>query len=69
MKAILSVFAVLLVLNVSSCNRSSDDVTIEKQEDYESDDVRESRDLPLERDDEIKADRDFIGDDEFEIDD
>lgn len=76
MKAIFSVFAAFLLLNISACNRSNDDVrgtgddvTIERQEDYESDDVRESRNLPLERDDEIEIDRDVIGDDEIEIDD
>lgn len=76
MKAFFSVFAAFLLMNISACNRSNDDirgtgddVTIERQEDYESNDVRESRSLPLESDDEIEVDRDVIGDDEIEIDD
>ncbi len=67
MKAIFSVLAGLLLFNISACNRSSDDVrgtgddvTIERQEDYESEDTRESRDLPLDND---------VVDDEVEIDD
>lgn len=76
MKVFFSVFAAFLLMNISACNRSNDDirgtdddVTIERQEDYESNDVRESRSLPLETDDEIEVDRDVIGDDEVEIDD
>ena len=76
MKAIFSLFAAFLLLNISACNRRNDDikgsgdeVTIERQEDYESDDVRGSRNLPLERNDEIEVDRDVFDDDEIEIDD
>lgn len=76
MKAFFSVFAAFLLMNITACNRSNDDirgtgddVTIERQEDYESDEVRESRNLPLETDDEVEVDRDVIGDDEIEIDD
>lgn len=75
MKAIFSVLAGFLLFNISACNRDNDvlrgkdDITIERQEDYESKDTRESRNLPLETDDEIEVDRDVLGDDEVEIDD
>lgn len=76
MKAIFSVFAALLLFNISACNRATDDVrgttddvTIERQEDYDREDTMERRTLPVETDDEINVDRDVLGDDEVEIDD
>lgn len=75
MKTSFSVLTGLLLLNISACSRDNDllrgkdDITIERQEDYESKDARESRNLPLETDDEIEVDRDVLGDDEVEIDD
>ncbi len=63
MKTFFTVFAGLLLLNISACNRtnddirgSGDDVTIERQEDYDSDDARDSRDLPLNTSDEMEID-------------
>lgn len=69
MKTLFLVSMGLLMLNISACNQSSDEVTIERQEDYESKDARESRNLPIKTDDEIEFDRDVLGDDELEFDD
>ncbi len=69
MKSLFLLLIGLLMLNISACNQSSDEVTIERQEDYESKDARESRNLPVETDDEIEVDRDILSDDEIEIDD
>lgn len=64
MKAIFSVLTGLLLFNLSACDRvndrASDDITIERQEDYETGDTRYPRDLPLDND---------VVDDEVEIDD
>lgn len=69
MKSLFLLLIGLLMLNISACNQSSDEVTIERQEDYESKDARESRNLSVETDDEIEVDRDILSDDEIEIDD
>ncbi len=67
MKTIFSVLTVLMLFNISACSRDNDllrgkdDITIERQEDYDSKDARESRNL--------EVDRDVLGDDEVEIDD
>lgn len=73
MKTFFSVIAGLLLFNISACDRTndraSDDISIERQEDYESETSRESRSFPLDTSDEIEVDRDILGDDEVEIDD
>lgn len=56
-------FSVFLLMSFSNCNRKNDDVTIERHEDYESNDVRDKRNLPLETEDEVEVDRDVMSDD------
>ncbi len=68
MTKILTMCALLIVSGfVTSCNRDEgdDEITIERQEDYNREDASETEVLPVSRDEEIK----LQGDNEVDIDD
>jgi hypothetical protein len=73
MKAIISVFTLFSLINFYGCNRQEeeatrDDLTIEREEEYDRDDTMEkNRPLPVETDDEIELDRDVLEEDEIDF--
>lgn len=72
MKILFASLTVLMLAGITSCNRDevrNDDLTIERQEDYNREDMSERRAMPVESEDEVEIDRDVIGDDEVELND
>lgn len=69
MKILLTLLTMIPLLQLTACNRSDvaddDEITIERQEDYNREDASDTEVLPVERDDELK----LQSDDEVDIDD
>jgi hypothetical protein len=69
MKILMSFLMLFSLVQISGCNRSDvgddDEVTIERQEDYNREDASDTEIIPIHRDDELK----LQNDDEVDVDD
>lgn len=69
MKFVMSLLLLTTMFQVTACNKNNveddDEITIERQEDYNREDASETDVVPLHRDDEMK----LQSDDEVDVDD
>ena len=75
MKSFMALLTLLTLTGISGCNRAdetkkTDNVDIQREEEFNRDDILERRNLPSETttDDEIQIDRRVIDEDELELD-